>query len=44
MHHNEIAFNPKQEKGLFLFLGLGNGNLFWYHDFLGRWEKLYHEK
>ena len=30
----------KQERGLFLSLGLGNRNLFWYRDFLSRWEKL----
>ena len=30
----------KQEWGLFLSLGLGNRNLFWYRDFLSRWEKL----
>ena len=29
---------------MFLLLGLGNRNLFWYCDFLGRWEKLYCEK
>ena len=26
-----------------LFLGLENRNSLWYCDFLGRWEKLYHE-
>ena len=31
-------------KILFLSLGLENRNLLWYHDFLGRWEKLYCEK
>ena len=43
-----ITFRPflilKQERGLFLFHGLGNRNLFWYHDFLGSWEKMYCEK
>ena len=29
---------------MFLFLGLGNRNLLWYRDFLGRWEKQYREK
>ena len=31
----------QQEKTL--FLGLENRNSLWYCDFLGRWEKLYHE-
>ena len=30
----------KQESSLFLLLSLGHSNFFWYHDFLGRWEKL----
>ena len=32
------------ERVLFLLLALGNRNLIWYCDFLGRWEKLNHEK
>ena len=43
-HQIEIIFNLKAGKSLFLLLGLENRNLFWYRDFLGRWEKLYHEK
>ena len=39
MHITSRSFLAlKQERGLLLFLGLENRNLFWYCDFLGMWE------
>ena len=45
MHHIDIVFNLDSKKEFcFLFHGLGNRNPFWYRDFLGRLENLYHKK
>ena len=44
--HIELVFNNSQQKDFPSFLCLGKRKyiMFWYRDFLAKWEKLQHEK